>query len=450
MGKLFGTDGVRGIAGTELSCELAMELGRAAAYCLTRHVHNRPRVIIGKDTRISSDMLECALTAGLCSVGADVEFLGVVPTPAVAYLVGAYQADMGVMISASHNPVEYNGIKLFSKDGYKLSDQLEEEIEQLLGMAEKPYELKTGGDLGRVSRKEGAVADYVSHLLSTLPGDLSGLKVAVDCANGSASATAKELFARCGVEAVFLHCRPDGCNINRDCGSTHMDSLRQAVREGDFDAGIAYDGDADRCLMVDHRGELVDGDQILAVLGNHLMAQGKLPQGAVVVTVLSNMGLSAFCAQRGMRTVATKVGDRYVLEEMLSKGYGLGGEQSGHTILLEHATTGDGQLTSLQVLWVLRQSGKTLAQLAGEMEKYPQAAVNVRATPEQKQAFSQDRQAEEVIARWEQTLEGQGRVIVRVSGTEPVIRVLAEGKDGEKTRQAAQGLAAWIEERYQR
>ena len=450
MGKLFGTDGVRGIAGTELSCELAMELGRAAAYCLTRHVHNRPRVIIGKDTRISSDMLECALTAGLCSVGADVEFLGVVPTPAVAYLVGAYQADMGVMISASHNPVEYNGIKLFSKDGYKLSDQLEEEIEQLLGMAEKPYELKTGGELGRVSRKEGAVADYVSHLLSTLPGDLSGLRVAVDCANGSASATAKELFARCGVEAVFLHCRPDGCNINRDCGSTHMDSLRQAVREGDFDAGIAYDGDADRCLMVDHRGELVDGDQILAVLGSHLMAQGKLPQGAVVVTVLSNMGLSAFCAQRGMRTVATKVGDRYVLEEMLSKGYGLGGEQSGHTILLEHATTGDGQLTSLQVLWVLRQSGKTLAQLAGEMEKYPQAAVNVRATPEQKQAFSQDRQAEEVIARWEQTLEGQGRVIVRVSGTEPVIRVLAEGKDGEKTRQAAQGLAAWIEERYQR
>lgn len=450
MGKLFGTDGVRGIAGTELSCELAMELGRAAAYCLTRHVHNRPRVIIGKDTRISSDMLECALTAGLCSVGADVEFLGVVPTPAVAYLVGAYQADMGVMISASHNPVEYNGIKLFSKDGYKLSDQLEEEIEQLLGMAEKPYELKTGGELGRVSRKEGAVADYVSHLLSTLPGDLSGLRVAVDCANGSASATARELFARCGVEAVFLHCRPDGCNINRDCGSTHMDSLRQAVREGDFDAGIAYDGDADRCLMVDHRGELVDGDQILAVLGNHLMAQGKLPQGAVVVTVLSNMGLSAFCAQRGMRTVATKVGDRYVLEEMLSKGYGLGGEQSGHTILLEHATTGDGQLTSLQVLWVLRQSGKTLAQLAGEMEKYPQAAVNVRATPEQKQAFSQDRQAEEVIARWEQTLEGQGRVIVRVSGTEPVIRVLAEGKDGEKTRQAAQGLAAWIEERYRR
>ena len=450
MGRLFGTDGVRGVAGTELSCELAMELGRAAAFVLTKHVSHRPKVIIGKDTRISSDMLEGALLAGLCSVGADVEILGVVPTPAVAYLVNRYDADMGVMISASHNPVEYNGIKLFNPEGYKLSDSIEDEIEAIILGEHKPYTLTDGLALGRVSHSQRAVEDYVSHLLGTIPGDLSGLRVAVDCANGSASATAGLLFAKCGAAVTFLHNTPDGGNINLNCGSTHMDSLRAELQKGGYDAGVAYDGDADRCLMLDSQGSLVDGDQVLAIVGQHLQQQGKLPGGALVVTILSNMGLTAFAKEQGMTTVATKVGDRYVLEEMREKGYAIGGEQSGHTIFLEHATTGDGELTSLQVLHIVKESGKSLETLANQMKKYPQQSVNIKADAAQKQLFESDPEIQSQVQKAEDSLQGEGRIIVRVSGTEPLIRVLAEGKDATKPSETATALASWIEQRIKK
>lgn len=446
MGRLFGTDGVRGVAGTELSCELAMELGRAAAFVLTKHVSHRPKVIIGKDTRISSDMLEGALLAGLCSVGADVEILGVVPTPAVAYLVNRYDADMGVMISASHNPVEYNGIKLFNHEGYKLSDSIEDEIEAIILGEHKPYTLTDGLALGRVSHSQRAVEDYVSHLLGTIPGDLSGLRVAVDCANGSASATAGLLFAKCGAAVTFLHNTPDGGNINLNCGSTHMDSLRAELQKGGYDAGVAYDGDADRCLMLDSQGSLVDGDQVLAIVGQHLQQQGKLPGGALVVTILSNMGLTAFAKEQGMTTVATKVGDRYVLETMLAEGYNIGGEQSGHIIFTDYMTTGDGQLSAIQLMAAMKETGKTLSQLTKVITILPQVLVNMEATVDMKAGLAESLEISAAVRACEEELAGEGRVLIRPSGTEPLIRVMVEGPSQEQITDIAHRIVKAIQE----
>lgn len=444
MGRLFGTDGARGVANSELTCELAMNIGRAAATVLIAVEHRRPRVVIGKDTRVSSDMLEAALVAGLCSVGADVQLLGVVPTPAVAYLVRRYEADAGIMISASHNPCEYNGIKIFNEEGYKLSDSLEERIEAMVldGAGELPCPV--GGDVGRVSRCETAVDDYVRHLVDAADIDLHDMKLAVDCANGSASATAEKLFSHLGADCVFLSNRPDGVNINDNCGSTHMEALSDYVKTHKCFGGVAFDGDADRCLAVDEQGNLIDGDRMMAALAIGMKEKGELTGDTVVGTVMSNLGFVRCCEENGIRPIATKVGDRYVLEEMREHGYALGGEQSGHIILLRHATTGDGQLSAIKLLGACREKGWKLSRLCGVMERYPQVIVNVRTDAAGKAAYTADRALEKEIARTNEALGKDGRVLVRPSGTEPLIRVMVEGRDFDEINKLAIELSEKI------
>lgn len=444
MGRLFGTDGARGVANSELTCEMAMAIGRAAAMVLLETEHRRPRVVIGKDTRVSSDMLEAALVAGLCSVGADVSLLGVVPTPAVAYLVKHYEADAGVMISASHNPCEYNGIKLFNGEGYKLSDELEEEIEAIVLDGAQTPPCPTGGDVGRVNRCKNAVDDYVRHLLTVTDVDLRGMRLAVDCANGSASATARKLFSALGADCVFLNDQPDGVNINENCGSTHIEQLSDFVKKLKFFAGVAFDGDADRCLAVDEQGNLVDGDKIIAALALDMKEKGELPGDAAVVTVMSNLGFFRCCEENGIAAVSTKVGDRYVLEEMVKSGYMIGGEQSGHIIFLKHATTGDGQMSAIKLLSVCREKGWKLSRLAGVMERYPQVMLNVRATAEQKAKYAADEKLAAQIKAAGDSLGRDGRVLVRVSGTEPLLRVMVEGKDFDTINDLAVDLAEKI------
>ncbi len=446
MARLFGTDGVRGVAGEDLTPGLAMLIGRGAAMVLARR-SARPRILIGKDTRISGDMLESALAAGLCSVGADVELLGVVPTPAVAYLVRKYKADAGIVISASHNPMEFNGIKIFKGDGYKLPDQVEDEIERLV-RDKSQVKLATGGDVGRVTRRENAIEDYVEYLASCLEANLSGLKVAIDCANGASAAPARLLFPRLGADCRFIGVEPDGTNINRDCGSTHLDRLAKYVVENGLDCGVAFDGDADRCLAVDEKGNEIDGDRIIAILSKHLKQRGKLPQDTAVVTVMSNLGFMQYMKETlGLQIVTTAVGDRYVLEEMRANGYAIGGEQSGHVILLQHSTTGDGELTAGTLLNILAGSGKKMSELAGVYEKFPQVILNVQATPEQKARYKEDEYIAGFIESQQQGLMGEGRVLVRVSGTEPYIRVMVEGKNHEAITQAAKLIADLIEKR---
>lgn len=447
MGRLFGTDGARGVANTEITCELAMQIGRAAAMVLTENLAHRPRVLIGMDTRASGEMLEAALTAGFCSVGADVCLLGVLPTPAVAYLVKAYGYDAGVMISASHNPCEYNGIKIFQSTGYKLPDALENEIEAIiLDEAKVPPE-PVGGDVGRVTRAETAVEDYIDHLLSTTDVRCDGMKIALDCANGSASVTARRVFEALGAECVVIHDRPDGVNINLDCGSTHLAALQKCVVENGCDAGFAFDGDADRMLAVNHLGEEVDGDRAIAVCAKAMKAEGRLQKDTAVVTVMSNMGFFKFCAENGIACEKTKVGDRYVLENMLEHGYSIGGEQSGHIIFLEYATTGDGQLSAIQLLKVLQKTGKPLKTLADEMRVYPQVLYNVRVSNFGRVRFSEDEEIQNAIRRAEAELGDAGRVLVRVSGTEPLVRVMLEGEDEEQIRMLGETLAEVVRER---
>ncbi|MDR3551486.1 MAG: phosphoglucosamine mutase [Clostridia bacterium] len=444
MGRLFGTDGARGIANTELTCELSMNIGRAAAVVLTEEAHHRAQIIIGKDTRISSDMLESALIAGICSVGADVLVLGVVPTPAVACLVRKYNADAGIMISASHNPVEYNGIKIFNGEGYKLSDSLEEKIEALVLDGDPIQIIKQGRDVGRVRRSAAAVQDYIGCLVKTVEGDLSGLKIAVDCANGSASATAPALFAALNAECDIINSNPDGVNINHGCGSTHIAKLAEYVRDNNCDIGVAFDGDADRCLAVDENGEVLDGDKLIAIYADDLKRKGRLKNNTMVVTVLSNLGFFRFGKQRGINVAATKVGDRYVLEEMLANGYVIGGEQSGHVIFLDHATTGDGQLSAIQLLSILKQSDKRASVLASIMQAYPQTMVNVKVGPHAKERLAGDAEIQASIRSAEAELSDDGRVLVRASGTEPLIRVMVEGKDPDNVERIADSLAAVI------
>lgn len=447
MGRLFGTDGARGVANTEITCELAMQIGRAAAMVLTENLAHRPRVLIGMDTRASGEMLEAALTAGFCSVGADVCLLGVLPTPAVAYLVKAYGYDAGVMISASHNPCEYNGIKIFQSTGYKLPDALESEIEAIiLDEAKVPPE-PVGGEVGRVTRAETAAEDYIRHLLSTTDVRCDGMKIALDCANGSASVTARRVFEALGAECVVIHDRPDGVNINRDCGSTHLAALQKCVVENGCDAGFAFDGDADRMLAVNHLGEEVDGDRAIAVCAKAMKAEGRLQKDTAVVTVMSNMGFFKFCAQNGIACEKTKVGDRYVLENMLKHGYSIGGEQSGHIIFLEYATTGDGQLSAIQLLKVLKKTGKTLKTLADEMRVYPQVLYNVRVSNFGRVRFAEDAEIQNAIRRTEAELGDTGRVLVRVSGTEPLVRVMLEGENEEQIRVLGETLAEVVRER---
>ena len=445
MGRLFGTDGVRGIAGQDMTCELAMDLGRAAATVLTYGRRRRPLVVLGKDTRISSDMLGAALSAGLCSVGADVIDLGVVPTPAVAYLVMKYKADAGVMISASHNPYPFNGIKIFGGEGFKLPDELEDQIERLIGQGR--WRLATGDALGQITHCATAVRDYVEHLKSTIPTSLDGLRIAVDCANGSASATAPALFAELGADAVIFSAAPDGVNINENCGSTHLKALQDYVRaHGEVQAGVAFDGDADRCLFVDANGSVVDGDFIMAVCGLDMLQRGKLRRATIVGTVLTNLGFAKFCEAHGIRFAATKVGDRYVLEEMELEGYTLGGEQSGHVIFRDFATTGDGQLTALQLLCLLKRCQKPLAELAAVMTRLPQVMENVQVSPEGKLEFYNSDAIKAAIREKKDLLGDEGRVLVRVSGTEPLIRVMVEGQNEAQIRRIAADLALLIKE----
>ncbi len=445
MGRLFGTDGVRGIAGQDMTCELAMDLGRAAATVLTYGRRRRPLVVLGKDTRISSDMLGAALAAGLCSVGADVVDLGVVPTPAVAYLVMKYKADAGVMISASHNPYPFNGIKIFGGEGFKLPDELEDQIERLIGQGR--WRLATGDALGQITHCATAVRDYVEHLKSTIPTSLDGLRIAVDCANGSASATAPALFAELGADAVIFSAAPDGVNINENCGSTHLKALQDYVRaHGEVQAGVAFDGDADRCLFVDANGNVVDGDFIMAVCGLDMLQRGKLRRATIVGTVLTNLGFAKFCEAHGIRFAATKVGDRYVLEEMELEGYTLGGEQSGHVIFRDFATTGDGQLTALQLLCLLKRCQKPLAELAAVMTRLPQVMENVQVSPEGKLEFYNSDAIKAAIREKKDLLGDEGRVLVRVSGTEPLIRVMVEGQNETQIRRIAADLALLIKE----
>lgn len=445
MGRLFGTDGVRGVANTELTCELAMNLGRAAAVVLTEETHHRPQIIIGKDTRISSDMLEAAMVAGICSVGADALQLGVVPTPAVAFLVRKLGADAGVMISASHNPMEYNGIKIFSGSGYKLSDELEDRIEAIVLGQEALPAPKSGSALGRVIRPKAAVDDYVAHLRSTVDCRFDGLRVAVDCANGSASLTAPRLLEDLGGEFEIVSAHPDGLNINADCGSTHLEALCKTVREGGFDLGIAFDGDADRCLAVDETGAVVDGDKLIAVFAASLKKHEKLRGDAAVVTVMSNFGFFRFAEKFGIRVLTTRVGDRYVLEEMVNNGYVIGGEQSGHIIFLEHATTGDGELTALQLLAVMKRSGKKLSELAAVMESYPQVNLSVQTGAADREALLRSASVTETMERAKGALADDGRVVVRASGTEPLIRVMVEGKNEPMIQALGREIAGAVE-----
>ena len=446
MGRLFGTDGVRGVANKDLTCELAMKLGRAAAAVLTNKSTRHPRVIIGKDTRLSSDMLENAMAAGLCSVGASVVLLGVVPTPAVAYLVEKYKADAGIMISASHNSYEYNGIKIFSGDGFKLPDDLEERIESLiLGEAPLPA-APADSDLGTVETAPNALRDYIDHVKSTVHFSLDGLEIALDCANGSSAKTAETLFTELGAKVHMLANEPNGVNINDGCGSTHMESLIEYVKTHRVDAGIAFDGDADRCLAVDENGEPVDGDFIMAICGLDMKSRGKLNKNCIVGTIMTNLGFIKFCEANGIHFEATKVGDRYVLEEMLLENYSFGGEQSGHVIFRDFATTGDGQLTAAQLLSIMKRREAKLSSMTTVMERYPQTMKNIRVSPEGKLAFYTDPKVKQAIDAATKILAGNGRVIVRPSGTEPLLRVMVEGQDLALIEKIAEDISEVIKE----
>lgn len=446
MGRLFGTDGARGVAITELTTEMAMNIGRAAALVLAKECNHTPKIIIGKDTRISGDILEAALVAGICSVGANVHILGVVPTPAVAMLVRKYEADAGVMISASHNSVEFNGIKLFAGTGFKLSDEIENEIEALILDTPEKMTLKDGCEVGRVFYEKNAQWDYIRYVMKTVDSDFKGIKVAIDCANGSSSATAQRLFEGLGANCVFISNEPDGTNINENCGSTHMENLMKTVVEKKCDLGLAFDGDADRCLAVDENGNLIDGDHLLAIFSKFMKVQGKLKSNTCVVTVMSNIGFFKFAEANGINAATTGVGDRYVLERMQQFDYNLGGEQSGHIIFLDEANTGDGQLTGVKLLEVLKKTGKKASELASCMESYPQVLVNVKITADKKGMWEKNEKVQEAIAMYKEKLGDDGRILVRESGTEPLVRVMIEGKKTGIITEYAHNIAKLIEE----
>ncbi|PKK12943.1 MAG: phosphoglucosamine mutase [Thermomonospora sp. CIF 1] len=436
---MFGTDGVRGVAGRDLTARLAMDLSVAAARVLGEagaFAGHRPVAVVGRDPRASGEFLEAAVVAGLAGAGVDVLLLGVLPTPAVAYLTRALEADLGVMLSASHNPAPDNGIKFFDRSGYKLADEIEDRIEAQLGA---DWQGPTGADVGRVRDAHGAVEQYVAHLLSTLPASLDGLRVVVDCANGAASSIAPEALRRAGAEVTAIGNAPDGLNINAGCGSTHLEALRAAVIAQGADAGIAHDGDADRCLAVTASGEVVDGDQIMAILATELREAGRLAGDTVVATVMSNLGFKIAMREAGIGVVETAVGDRYVLEAMKAGGYTLGGEQSGHVIMLEHATTGDGLLTGLHLLATMARRERSLEELAKVMHRLPQVLVNVRGVDKTKVGASPE--LAEAVTEAEKELGDGGRVLIRPSGTEPMVRVMVEAPTQEQAQRVADRLA---------
>ncbi|ATY09422.1 phosphoglucosamine mutase [Amycolatopsis sp. AA4] len=441
MARLFGTDGVRGLANADLSPELALSVAASAARVLAAHDRShRPVAVVGRDPRASGEMLEAAVVAGLASAGADVLRLGVLPTPAVAYLVGALDADLGVMISASHNPMPDNGIKLFAAGGHKLPDSIEDEIES--GLDATGITRPTGDGVGRVTDVPDALDKYIEHLVAATPHPLTGLKVVVDCANGASSAAAPEAYRRAGAEVVALHAEPDGININDNCGSNHPDLLRAAVVEHGADLGIGHDGDADRCVAVDAAGELVDGDQIMAVLALALAEEGALVKDTLVATVMSNLGLHLAMKAHGITVVTTAVGDRYVLEELRASGLALGGEQSGHVVLPAHATTGDGLLTALRLMARMAATGKPLAELASVMNRLPQVLVNVPVAD--KAAVAGSAEVRDAVGEVEAELGEEGRVLLRPSGTEQLVRVMVEAPAHATAQAAADRLAGVV------
>jgi phosphoglucosamine mutase len=443
MGKFFGTDGVRGVANKELTPEIAFKLGRSGGYTLTKDKKDhRPKVIIGRDTRISGQMLEGALVAGLLSIGVEVVRLGVISTPGVAFLTRALGADAGVMISASHNPVEDNGIKFFGGDGFKLSDEKEQEIEHLLGEESDRLPRPIGGDIGTVMDYREGGQKYISYLKTTVKNRFEGIKVVLDCANGAVSSIAPQLFCDIGADTILIGNNPDGLNINEGCGSTHPEKLQAAVLEHKADLGLGFDGDADRLIAVDEKGKLVDGDYILFILAEHMNKALRLKQNTVVSTVMSNLGFYKAIEEAGLQAKQTKVGDRYVMEEMIKGGYNLGGEQSGHIILLDYNTTGDGMLTAVQLLEVLKAEGKSLSELASRMKKFPQILLNVRV--EDKSKLTGNTVVEAAIRHVEDQLGDSGRVLVRPSGTESLVRVMAEGPDEEELQSYVEEIAAVI------
>lgn len=444
MARMFGTDGVRGVAGTELTIELAMKLGQAGAYVLTKEKSHQPTIIVGCDTRISGGMLANALMAGICSVGANAIYVGVAPTPAIAYLTKKHKVDAGVVISASHNPMEFNGIKFFNGEGYKLSDQLEDEIEALIRNDMKDVIFPIGPGIGKVEYRFDIRDEYVEFEKKTVPIDLSGLKIVIDCAEGASSYTSVKALTELGANLIAIHTNPDGTNINANCGSTHMDELRARVVSEKADVGIAFDGDADRMLAVDENGKLVDGDEIMAICGNFLKQKGRLAKDTIVVTVMTNLGFSLMGEREKLHIETTRVGDRYVLENMLENGYNLGGEQSGHVIFLDDNTTGDGLLSALRLLEVMVETKKPLSELAGIMEVLPQALVNAKVPNHKKESFMEYAEIAEAIDALEQKFAGEGRVLIRPSGTEPLVRVMIEGKDQKVIEEEAHKLADLI------
>ncbi|SHE48594.1 phosphoglucosamine mutase [Clostridium fallax] len=446
MARMFGTDGVRGIANKELTAQLAYNLGRAGAYVLTEGTH-KPKILVGMDTRISGDMLESALVAGILSVGAEAVTVGVVPTPAIAYLTRKYGADAGVMISASHNPVEYNGIKFFNDKGLKLSDDLEDEIQRVIENDFEGVPSPVGEHLGKRIEEVGALEDYIEFAKETIGIDFEGMKVALDCANGASYKAAVKAFRELGADVFVINDSPDGTNINENCGSTHPEELMDYVIKKKCDIGFAFDGDADRCLAVDEKGTLVNGDFIMTLCAKYLKDIGRLKNDTLVVTVMSNLGLKMACEKEGIKLSVTKVGDRYVLEEMLKCGFVLGGEQSGHIIFSDFNTTGDGLVTALQVASIVKRSNKTLSELAGIMKELPQVLANAKVPNDKKDIHEIDEEIKNEIKKIEEALHGVGRVLIRPSGTEPLVRVMLEGENQEEIDTMAHNLAKLIEEK---
>ena len=445
MTKYFGTDGIRGIANKELTPELAFQIGRAGAHVLTKG--EKGKILIGKDTRISGDMLEASLIAGITSIGLDVVTLGVVPTPALAYLTREYGAIAGIVISASHNPGEYNGIKFFNKDGLKLSDSIEEKIENILNKKETIDLKPTGKDIGRVECEVNGARDYKEFLKKSINIDLKGIKVAMDCGNGALYKIGPEIIKELNGEVVYVNASPDGMNINNSCGSTNPKIIQDLVRREKADIGVSFDGDADRIIAVDEKGKLLDGDHILAICASYLKENNKLKNNTVVGTVMTNMGLDIYLEKLGIDIFKSDVGDRYVLQEMLKSDYVLGGEQSGHIIFLEYNTTGDGLATALHLLEVMISSGKTMSELNGTMKDYPQVLTNALVANEKKYKYLEDIVIKDEIEKIERHFHGNGRVVIRPSGTEPLVRVMIEGEDQKEIDDIAKDLAVLIEER---
>lgn len=445
MGRMFGTDGVRGIANEELTPQLAMQLGQAGAYVLSRENKHKPTIMVGCDTRISGDMLANALMAGACSVGANAVYVGIVPTPAVSYLTRKYKVDAGVVISASHNTVEFNGIKFFDGSGYKLPDSLEDEIETLIRNGLPGIKFPIGAGVGKIKYRTDAREEYINHAMQSVRVELQGMKIVVDCAEGASFYTSVETLKELGAEVVAIHNNPDGTNINANCGSTHMSELQARVVYEKADLGLAFDGDADRLLAVDESGKIVDGDQIMAIVGLYMKNHDKLNNDTIVATVMSNLGFFMMGEKNGIHIEQTKVGDRYVLERMREIGASLGGEQSGHVIFLDENTTGDGLLSALHLLQVIVDTKKPLSELAKVMEVMPQALVNAKVPNHKKEKYMDYPEIAEAIKTLNGKFAGAGRVLIRPSGTEPLVRVMIEGKDKKMIDEEAERLAELIQ-----